>query len=140
MATSLRANIDVDDLEKGLAFYRDAFGMRVSRRLGDGWAELSGGSFVIDLLVKAPGSLPFSGASSGRDYQRHWTPVHLDFCVEDLEATVARALQAGARQEGEILERPFGRMALLRDPFGHGLCVLQLVEGDYDRLPGVVRS
>ncbi|MDQ3263540.1 MAG: hypothetical protein M3Y59_07770 [Myxococcota bacterium] len=56
MATTLRANIDVDDLDRGIAFFRDVFGLQVTRRLGDGWAELSCGSFVIDLLVKAPGS------------------------------------------------------------------------------------
>lgn len=135
----MRANIDVDDLERGIAFYTSVFGLIVTRRLGEGWAELSGGSFVIDLLRKDAGSAPFAGAATKREYARHWTPVHLDFCVDDIGAAVERAKRAGARLTGGIESRAFGKMALLSDPWGHGFCILQLVGAGYDAVPGVVR-
>ena len=96
--------------------------------------ELVGASARIYLLLKAAGTVPFADAPAGRDYARHWTPVHLDFEVADLDAAVQRALDAGARLEGGIVTRKWGRMANLSDPFGHGLCLLQFLGRGYDEI------
>lgn len=48
-------NLDVDDLERGIAFYGEAFGLDVGRRFGDDGVELTGGPAPISLLVKATG-------------------------------------------------------------------------------------
>ncbi|EAU69984.1 glyoxalase/bleomycin resistance protein/dioxygenase [Stigmatella aurantiaca DW4/3-1] len=69
-----------------------------------------------------------------RSYRRHWTPVHLDFVVTDLDAAVQRARSAGATVEKEIEETKWGRIALLADPFGHGLCLLEFRGRGYDEL------
>jgi predicted enzyme related to lactoylglutathione lyase len=130
----LLVNIDVEDLARGEAFYQAAFGLRVGRRFGTGAVELLGADAPIYLLACAAGSAPFPGAPAGRDYGRHWTPVHLDFVVDDLEADLARALSAGARQQGEIVEQAWGRMVVLADPFGHGVCLLQLSAAGYDAI------
>jgi catechol 2,3-dioxygenase-like lactoylglutathione lyase family enzyme len=134
----LLVNIDVDDLERGLEFYTRGLGLVPGRRLGEGAIELLGGSAPIYLLQKPGGSpaftAPVAAARAKRDYRRHWTPVHLDFVVADLEAAVRRAEAAGARREGEILERNWGRLAMLCDPFGHGLCLLQFLGRGYDEL------
>ncbi|MEA2625668.1 MAG: hypothetical protein QOD06_1713 [Candidatus Binatota bacterium] len=127
------ANVDVDDLEKAIDFYRDALGLRLGRRLGDGVAEMLGGSSAIYLLRKAPGSAACAGAA-GRDYRRHWTPVHLDFVVEDVDAAVRRARSAGARVESEVETFAWGQLALLSDPFGHGFCLLRFVGRGYDEI------
>jgi len=37
-----------------------------------------------------------------RDYGRHWTPVHIDFVVDDVEAALRRAVDAGARAESPV--------------------------------------
>lgn len=134
----LLVNIDVDDLERGVEFYTRGLGLELGRRLGAGAVELIGGSSPIYLLEKPSGSLAFTApvlsARAGRDYQRHWTPVHLDFVVSDLDAAVRRAESAGARLEGDILERAWGRLAMMCDPFGHGLCLMQFVGRGYDEL------
>jgi predicted enzyme related to lactoylglutathione lyase len=130
----LLVNVDVDDLERGVRFYTQAFGLRVGRQFGGDAVELLGGEVPIYLLVKPAGSVPFSDAPSVRDYNRHWTPVHLDFVVTDLDAALARVEAAGAMREGAISERPWGRMALLSDPFGHGLCLLEFEGRGYDEI------
>ena len=84
------------------AFYVDALGLRVGRRFGESVVELLGGPAPIYLLAKKDGTLPFGGATAPRDYRRHWTPVHLDFVVADVDAAVERAVAAGAHLEGEI--------------------------------------
>lgn len=129
----LYINIDVGNLDEAIAFYTGGLGLTLSRRLFDGQvAELAGAAVPIQLLRKPAGSSP-SGSSPGkRDYARHWTPVHLDFCVDDLEAALARAVAAGAVQEGPARQFEWGKIATFSDPFGHGFCLMQLAPGGYD--------
>jgi predicted enzyme related to lactoylglutathione lyase len=128
-------NIDVDNLERAIEFYTVALGLRLERRLFDGTVgEMSAGSAKIHLMAKAPGSPPFPSASLARDYRRHWTPVHLDFIVDDVTATVQRAVAAGAKLEGHIESFAWGEQATLSDPFGHGFCLLRFVRGGYDHV------
>ena len=129
----LLVNVDVDDLERAIEFYTTAIGLRVERRLFDrSVAEMAGASSKIYLMAKPAGSPTSLGASSVRNYRRHWTPVHLDFEIDDVSAAVERAVAAGAKLEGEIQSFSWGRQATLSDPFGHGFCLLQLSGRGYD--------
>lgn len=130
---TLFVNVDVPDLEEGIRFYT-TFGLTLSRRLGPDFAELLGGGVPIYLICQQAGTAPLPGKTAVRDYGRHWTPVHLDFVVSDLEAAVARALGAGAVLEAPVSQHPWGRMALLADPFGNGVCLLELSERGYDAI------
>ena len=128
----LLINIDVPDLDAALAFYTRAFGLHAGRRLGGGAVELLGAPAPIYLLEKPEGS---HGAGSGaRAYARHWTPLHLDVVVEDLDAALASAVAAGARQEGEARRAAWGRIVQVADPFGHGWCLLQFLGRGYDEI------
>jgi len=127
------ANIDVPDLEAAIAFYRDGLGLSPGRRLFDGTvAEMLGAGSTIYLLAKPPGSAAGSAVSTPRDYRRHWTPVHLDFVVVDVENAVRRACTAGATLEGPIQTSAWGRLATMGDPFGHGFCLVQFAGRGYD--------
>lgn len=130
----LLINIDVPDIAGATRFYCEAFGFVIGRHLGDDFVELLGATAPIYLLLKPAGSAPFAGASVPRTYDPHWTPVHFDLAVSDLSAALARAQAAGARMESEIVEEPYGKLVLLRDPFGHGICLLQFNERGYDAL------
>jgi uncharacterized glyoxalase superfamily protein PhnB len=51
--------------------------------------------------------------------------VHLDIHVDDLKATLAKALDAGATQE-QVFDNPaHGSAAFCSDPFGHGFCLIE---------------
>lgn len=126
----LLVNIDVPDLKRAEEFYTRAFGLKVTRRFGDGGVELSGLAAKLYLLVKPEGSEGAGGQK--RSYARHWTPVHLDIAVDDIEAALKRALDAGAVQETEIRRGAWGAIAVLADPFGHGLCLIQFTAAGYD--------
>lgn len=132
--TSLLVNIDVDDLARAEAFYTTAFDLRANRRFGDGAVELLGAAVPLYLLCTPAGSLAHASSGSRRDYRRHWTPVHLDFVVDDLDAVLERAQAAGAVREGEVRDEAWGRIALLADPFGHGLCIIQFHGRGYDEI------
>jgi predicted enzyme related to lactoylglutathione lyase len=138
----LLINIDVPDLARAIAFYTEAFGLTVTRRLGDGTAELGGLPVRIYLLEKPEGTI--GAAKDPRRYDRHWTPVHVDVIVDDVEAAVTRAVAAGARIETDIrteaygkiaiLSEAYGKIAILSDPFGHGFCLIQFHGLGYDEI------
>ena len=133
---SLLVNIDVADLALAETFYCAALGLHPARRFGDGGVELLGAQAPLYLLVKAHGSADSHAPDAVRDYARHWTPVHLDFVVDDLDAAIARAVAAGATREGETRTARWGRIAQFADPFGHGFCVLQFLGRGYDEIAG----
>jgi predicted enzyme related to lactoylglutathione lyase len=128
----LLVNIDVPDLVRAIAFYSEAFGLIVSRRFGTQGAELSGWPVRLYLLQKAEGSA--GAGESLRRYDRHWTPVHLDIVVEDLDAALSRAVAAGARAETEIRTAAWGKIVVLADPFGHGLCLIEFLGRGYGEI------
>jgi predicted enzyme related to lactoylglutathione lyase len=124
-------NIDVPDLAPAIAFYSAALGLKLNRILDDDVAELSGASSVINLLANAAGSAPTGSPTETRRYVRHWTPVHIDFVVDDLAAAAQRAVDAGARQEGECIEWKGSRCMTFADPFGHGFCLIAFAVETY---------
>jgi catechol 2,3-dioxygenase-like lactoylglutathione lyase family enzyme len=132
--TAHLVNIDVDDLEAAVRFYTAALGLRVGRRFGSAQVELLGSSAPIYLLTKPAGTAAASTASQVRSYARHWTPVHLDFVVDDIERAVETALAAGARCEAPITVQAWGKLALMADPFGHGFCFVQFLGRGYDEI------
>ncbi len=132
MSGDLLINIDVPDLARAEAFYTTAFDLKVTRRFGQGGAELCGWPARLYLLEKPAGSV---GAGTDlRRYERHWSPVHLDVVVEDIEAALARALAGGAVQETPIADNVWGQICVLADPFGHGLCLIQFLGRGYDEI------
>jgi predicted enzyme related to lactoylglutathione lyase len=130
----LLVNLDVDDLERAVRFYGAAFGLRVGRRFGSSGIEMLGAAAPFYLLAKPAGTAPATGVAQGRTYERHWTPVHLDFVVADVDAAVQRALDAGARLEQPVATQRWGRLAVMADPFGHGFCFVQFLGRGYDEI------
>lgn len=119
-------NIDVADLDEAIAFYEQGVGLRLARRLFDGTvAEMQGVAVPVYLTLKAAGSAASPRTPQRRDYARHWTPVHLDFVVTDLERALAQAVAAGAILEAPPQAFAWGRLGELSDPFGNGLCFVQ---------------
>jgi predicted enzyme related to lactoylglutathione lyase len=129
---SLLLNIDVPDVQTAERFYTTAFGLKVGRRFGADFIELLGWSSPVYLLTKNAGTVGAGGDL--RRYERHWTPVHPDIVVDDVDAAVARAVAAGAKLEVAAADTSWGRIAMLGDPFGHGFCLLTFNERGYDAL------
>ena len=129
---TLLINIDVPDVATAERFYTDAFGLTVGRRFGSDFVELLGWPAPVYLLTKKAGTVGAGGDL--RRYERHWTPVHPDIVVDDVDRAVERAVKAGAKLEAPARDAPYGRIAMLADPFGHGFCLLQFSARGYDAL------
>jgi predicted enzyme related to lactoylglutathione lyase len=130
----LRVCIDVPDIDRGIEFYSSAFGLAPGRRFESHWVEMLGAMCPIDLLGTKEGTASSERSASTRDFGRHWTPVHIDIVVEDLDAAVARAVAAGATLDRPVQSRVWGRQANLADPFGNGMCLLEMRGRGYDAL------
>ncbi|WP_080813738.1 VOC family protein [Halomicronema hongdechloris] len=124
-------NIDVPELAPAIAFYCSALGLEHNRTLDDDVAELIGTSSVIYLLQNPPDSNSAGIASETRRYSRHWTPVHIDFVVDNIAEAAKRALEAGAGQESECIEWRGSKCITFSDPFGHGFCLIEFAGKTY---------
>jgi predicted enzyme related to lactoylglutathione lyase len=125
-------NIDVPELQPAIDFYEAAVGVRFNRFLDDDVAELEYGSSVIYLLRKPEASRPTPAGKQSRAFARHWTPVHVDFVVADIDRAVARAAAAGATRESECIEWRGSKCVTLSDPFGHGFCLIEFSGNGYE--------
>jgi uncharacterized glyoxalase superfamily protein PhnB len=124
-------NIDVPDLAPAIDFYCTALGLQLNRIIEGDVAELTGGSSVIYLLQNFAGTYPIKTLSVVRHYTRHWTPVHMDFVVDDVTEAAKRAMSAGAIQESECIEWNGSKCITFSDPFGHGFCLIEFAGDTY---------
>ena len=130
----LLLNIDVPDIEAGVQFYTAALGLSVGRRFGPDFVELLGSDAPIYLLKKSAGTSIGPEGGDTRRYERHWSPIHPDFAVADMDSAIERAISAGAVQEGETRDAPYGKLAMFADPFGHGFCLIEFNSEGYDAI------
>jgi predicted enzyme related to lactoylglutathione lyase len=124
-------NIDVPELAPAIEFYSAALGLNLNRILDEDVAELTGCSSVIYLLANSAGSVADRSIGEMRRYSRHWTPVHIDFVVDDIMDSAKRAISAGASQEGECIEWRGSKCITFSDPFGHGFCLIEFAAESY---------
>jgi predicted enzyme related to lactoylglutathione lyase len=128
--------VEVADLERGISFYSETLGLTLKRRLSAAWVELEGAGMPIFLLGNRPPVADLGGKKVARSFERHWTPVHLDFIVDDLDRTVGRALELGGSIDREVQSRAYGRIANMADPFGNGFDLIEFALDGYDGLRG----
>ena len=131
----VHAYVEVADLDRGLAFYCTGLGLALKRRLSANWIELEGANLPIFLLGNRPPVAALGTATQARDFRRHWTPVHLDFIVTDLDAAVARLTALNGTLDRPIRMEDYGRMANMADPFGNGFDLIEFSGQGYGRFP-----
>lgn len=131
---AVHAYIEVSDLARGIEFYCGGLGLAQKRQLGPRWVELAGANLPIFLIAERPAIAELGTTKVPRDFGRHWTPVHLDFIVTNLDETVTRLCRLGATLDREIQVREYGRMANMGDPFGNGFDLIEFSGPGYDNV------
>jgi predicted enzyme related to lactoylglutathione lyase len=131
MTARIVVNIDVPDLSAAIEFYETAIGAKLVRLLDNDVAELQYGPAMLCLLGKPAGSAA-TPTGRVREAGRHWTPVHVDFVVDDIDAAVERALAAGASRESSCVEWRGSKCVSFADPFGHGFCLIEFTGDGYE--------
>ena len=128
----VHAYIEVTDPARGIEFYCRGLGLTVKRHLSPTWIELAGANLPIFLLANRAAIADLGSTTATRSYDRHWTPVHLDFIVDDLDASVSRLVGLGASLDRDIKTREYGRIANMADPFGNGFDLIEFSGSGYD--------
>lgn len=122
---TVHISIDVSNLDDGIRFYAETFGFEETVRPFPTMAVMDGNNVTVCIHEKAEGSKSSSAGSATRHYDRHWTPVHLDFHVTDFDGTLERIVEAGGAIENEFRDQGPKPAAFCSDPFGNGFCVIE---------------
>jgi predicted enzyme related to lactoylglutathione lyase len=117
-------SIDVPDLEAGLRFYAAVFGFVETARPFPTMAVLDANNVTVCMHGKPAGTKSSTTGAELRHYERHWTPVHLDFDVRDLDAVLEKVRAEGGAVENEFRTEGPMPVAFCSDPFGNGFCVI----------------
>jgi PhnB protein len=118
----------VDDAAEAIAYYKKAFGAKERGRMDapDGkiaHAELEIGDSIVML------SDPFPQASTRTPKELGGTSASIFMYVEDVDAVVKQAVQAGATILMEVSDQFWGdRFGTVADPFGHSWSIATHVE------------
>ncbi len=127
-------NIDVPEIAPAVRFYSEAVGLQLKRMLDDDVAEMTGFSSAIYLLKHPAASRTSAKSQTQRDYSRHWTPVHIDFVVDNVDDAARQAEAAGATRESDCIDWRGSRCITFSDPFGHGFCLIEFAADTYTDL------
>lgn len=122
------AYLHVDGAAAAIDFYKKVFGATERTRMGQpdgriGHAELQFGDSVVMLADVFP-EMGISGPKSTGG-----SPVTISVYVEDVDAVVQKAVDAGAKLLREVQDEFYGdRSGQFEDPFGHRWSVATHVE------------
>lgn len=125
---SLTPHLVCKDAVKAIEFYQKAFGAEELFRLTapDGTlihAQLRVGASMLLLTDECPSMGAFSPQKLGG------SPVTIHLSVPDADASVARAVAAGAKNTMPVTEMFWGaRYGVLQDPYGHSWSVATQVK------------
>jgi catechol 2,3-dioxygenase-like lactoylglutathione lyase family enzyme len=108
----------VDDVDSAIAFYREQLGFEEVMHPAPSFAMLSHGD--LRLVLSAPGGGPGGGQAmpdGSLPQPGGWNRFQLE--VDDIEATVARLREHGARFRNDIVAGAGGKQILVEDPSGN---------------------
>ncbi|MEV6733637.1 MULTISPECIES: VOC family protein [unclassified Streptomyces] len=124
----LTAYLSVDGASEAIAFYTEAFGAKeLARSTAPNGKIMHAQIQIGGTIVMLSDELREAGLLG--PHSVGGTPVTLYLFVEDVDATFARALRAGAKQQREVQDHFFGdRAGQVLDPFGHRWTIATHIE------------
>ena len=105
--------LPVPDLQRGLAFYRDRLGHELVWRTQDA------------------AGLRLADSDSELVLQTRRPQPEVDFLVDSVDQAATELTRAGGTVVVEPSDIPVGRVAVIADPFGNPLTILDLTKGRY---------
>jgi PhnB protein len=120
----------VDGAGKAIDFYRDVFGATERMRFDGPGGTVAHAEIVVgDSVLIIEDASPHLGTTAPPAGGLAGTPVFQFVYVEDVDATVAHAVERGATVKRPPADQFYGdRDAFVIDPFGHGWTIASHVE------------
>lgn len=109
--------IVVSDMDRSVRFYRDVLGLKLLFQQSN-WSQLDAGTILVGLHPE--GEEVKVGPTSG---------CTLGIYVDDVTRTVGELKARGGRIAVEPRAEPFGRWALLKDPDGYNIQLIEMKSG-----------
>ena len=107
--------VPVPDLDQGMAFYRDVLGHQLI------WRNEATGQAGL----RTPESNSEIVLTTRQSYEPDWKVASADLAAEVFAANGGKVLV-------EPMDIPIGRLAIVQDPFGNRLVLLDSTKGTYD--------
>jgi PhnB protein len=125
---ALTPYLAVDDAARAIEYYKEAFGATERGRMGAPDGKISHAELEIgDSLIML--SDPFPQSSTRPPSELGGTSGSVFMYVEDVDAVVKRAVDAGASITMEVADQFWGdRFGVVTDPFGHVWSIATHVE------------
>jgi predicted enzyme related to lactoylglutathione lyase len=123
----VRVTLDCGDADELAAFYAELFGWRITGRDGAGWVQVRDPAGGVGLNFQAGSRYQPPTWPEQADAQAKM--MHFEVLVDDLEAAVAVAMNAGGSEApNQPPDRDPQRLRVMLDPAGHPFCLF--VEGE----------
>jgi PhnB protein len=120
----------VDGGEKALAFYAEVFGATERMRFpGPGGTVAHAEIEIGDSVIIVEDASPYMGTEAPPPGGLKGSPAFLYVYVEDVDATIDKAVELGASVKRAPQDQFYGdRDGFIVDPFGHGWTIASHVE------------
>jgi len=114
------ASVYVSDMDRAIAFYTGALGLKLRNRVGTTWAEIDAGKgLIIGLHPASPPDTPPAGTPGA---------INIELAVtEPMEVVVEVLTERGVVFNGPIKEYEAVRIASLSDPDGNAILLGQIL-------------
>ena len=122
MIHQISLSIDVENIEVALQFYTGALEGVFKKKYNDQWQVVSLAGLDFHIQEKSAGTK--AAGDDVRRYERHWTPIHLDFTVGDIRLAIPRIEKFGGTVESTSFSE-VADIAVCADPFGNGFCLIR---------------
>ncbi|MGH7339271.1 MAG: VOC family protein [Candidatus Rokuibacteriota bacterium] len=114
------ASVYVTDMDRAVAFWTDAVGLKLRTRVGTTWAEIDAGEgLIIGLHRAAPPDTAAAGTPGAINIELRVT--------EPLEEVIAALSARGVTIDGPIKEYEAVRIASFSDPDGNAIVLGQVL-------------
>lgn len=114
------ASVYVSNMDRAVAFYTDAVGLKLRNRVGTTWAEIDAGKgLIIGLHPASPPDTPAAGTPGA---------INIELAVtEPMEVVIAALTARGVQFSGPIKEYEAVRIASFSDPDGNAIMLGQVL-------------
>ena len=112
------AIILVEDLEKSIVFYRDILELKIKNQSPD-WVEFQN---------EAQGAV--LALHPARIKQKGFSNILVGFNVSNLESVCKKLEEKGVKFHKRITEESFGKHAIIEDPEGHLISIVEIPPKD----------
>ncbi|HKZ62340.1 MAG TPA: VOC family protein [Nitrososphaera sp.] len=112
----------VSDMKRSIKFYRDTLGMKLRQQSKD-WTEFSEGGTVLALHP------------ANRKKIKRNNSMLVGFSISDFDDVINSLKKKKAKFYKKPKDEPFGKHAIIKDPDGHLISIVQMPQEELSQIP-----